>query len=399
MALHRLIDWATSTLLGWVKVRSLEEIQGAIRMWDITVEPNHEFLVKAGSSWLRTHNCIIDDPHSESEALQAQFNPGIYDRVYEWYTTGPRQRLQPGGAIIIVQTRWSMRDLTGQILEHATREAGAQWEVFEFPAILPNDTPLWPEFWPLEELQAIKAELPVSKWNAQYQQNPTSDESAIIKRQDWRTWTDPDPPENIEYVLMAWDTAFEKHSLADYSAMTCWGVFTRSAGGSAAHPDQNQDQDQDQNIILLDAWRGKLEFPELKAQVLSLYKEHNPDSIIIEKKGSGAPLIYELRKMGVPVQEYTPSRGSISNPNNKIQRLHSIADIFASGRVWAPATRWAEEVVEEVASFPSGRYDDYVDTTSLAINRARQGGLIGTRHDKNWDEDYSALAARRADYY
>ena len=322
---------------------------------------------------------IIDDPHTEQEALQAAFNPGIYDKVYEWYTTGPRQRLQPGGAIIIVQTRWSLRDLTGQILENAANKKGAdQWEVFEFPAILPSGNPLWPEFWSKEALEAIRAEIPAGKWQAQYQQNPTSDETAIIKRDSWQKWSQDKPPD-CEYTLMSFDCAFEAKQTADYSAMTLWGVW------------QN-DEDGEDHIILLDAWRGKLEFPELKAKALELYKEHEPDGVIIEKKATGAPLIYELRKMGIPAQEFTPSRG-----NDKIARLNAISDVFASGRVWAPERRWAEEVIEEIASFPNGRNDDYVDTCSQAIARIRKGGMVKTQHDEQ-DEDVYGYR-RRAAYY
>jgi predicted phage terminase large subunit-like protein len=326
---------------------------------------------------------IIDDPHSEAEALQAQVNPGIYDKVYEWYTTGPRQRLQPGGAIIIVQTRWSLRDLTGQIIETSQQKAGTdQWEVFEFPAILESGKPLWPEFWGLEALEATRAELPVHKWQAQYQQNPTSDENALIKRSDWQIWEKEDPP-NVDYVIMAMDTAFEAKQSADYSAAVIFGVWT--------NPEDNEQP----NLILLNAWRGKLEFPELKAKTKELYKEWEPDSVIIEKKASGAPLITELRRSGIPAQEYTPSRG-----NDKIARLNAIVDIFASGKVWAPRKRWAEELIDEVASFPAGRYDDYVDCCSLALNRFRAGGFIGTQNDIIHDEeDQWRYRARRAAYY
>ena len=323
---------------------------------------------------------IIDDPHTEQEAIQAAFNPGVYDKVYEWYTTGPRQRLQPGGAIIIVQTRWSLRDLTGQILENASQRTGAdQWEVFEFPAILPSGKALWPEFWSQEALEAIRAEIPAGKWNAQYQQNPTSDETAIIKRESWQKWTKGRPPD-CEYTLMSFDCAFEAKQTADYSAMTLWGVWFN-------------EEDGEESVILLDAWRDKLEFPELKAKALELYQEHEPDAVIIEKKASGAPLIYEMRRMGIPVQEFTPVRG-----NDKIVRLNAISDIFASGRVWAPDRRWAEDVIEEVASFPNGRNDDFVDTVSQAINRIRKGGMVRTRHDEK-DDDYYAYRGRKAAYY
>ena len=325
---------------------------------------------------------IIDDPHTEQEALQAQFNPGVYDKVYEWYTTGPRQRLQPGGAIIIVQTRWSLRDLTGQIIETAQQREGAdKWEVFEFPAIMPSGNPLWPEFWSQDALEAIRAEIPSSKWQAQYQQNPTSDETAIVKRGDWRIWEKEKPPA-VDYIIMAMDTAFEAKKTADYSAAVFFGVWENEEDGGSP------------NLILLNAWRDKLEFPELKAKTLEMYKEWEPDSVIIEKKASGGPLITELRRMGIPVQEFTPSRG-----NDKIVRLNAISDIFASGKVWAPRKRWAEELIDEVASFPAGRNDDYVDCTSLALARFRAGGFIGTQHDKNDYEDEWQFRVRKANYY
>ena len=323
---------------------------------------------------------IIDDPHSEGEAVLAQFNPEIYDKVFSWYTSGPRQRLQPGGAIIIVMTRWSLRDLTGQILEHSAANKGDKWDVIEFPAILPSGKPLWPEFWSLEELEAVRNEIPPAKWQAQYQQQPTSEANAIVKREWWQTWPHKQPP-NPDFILMAMDTAFEKKTSADYSAATIFGVF-------------NSDEDGGQpNLILLEAWRERVEFPVLKERVLELYKEWEPDSIIIEKKASGAPLIYELRRMGIPVQEYTPTRG-----NDKITRLNAIADIFASGKVWAPATRWADELIDEVASFPSGRHDDFVDCVSLALARFRQGGFIGTVRDEEDVENY-LYRGRKAAYY
>jgi predicted phage terminase large subunit-like protein len=315
---------------------------------------------------------IIDDPHSEQEAALAANDPSIYDKVYEWYSSGPRQRLQPGGAIVIVMTRWGKRDLTGQVLKAEGQRGGEEWEVVEFPAILPSGKPLWPEFWPLDELEALKSELPNQKWQAQYQQSPTSESSAIIKREWWRVWEEDDPP-HCDFTLMAWDTAFEKSNRADYSAMTLWGIFER--------PDDTGIYQT--NIILLNAFRDRMEFPRLKQEAIDQYKEWEPDSVIIEKKASGAPLIYELRAMGMPVQEFTPVRG-----NDKITRLNAVSDLFASGRVWAPGTNWAEEVIDEVASFPSGEHDDYVDTVSLALMRFRKGGFIRTNLDEPEEPEY-----------
>ena len=323
---------------------------------------------------------IIDDPHSEQEAATAAVNPDVYDGVYEWYTSGPRQRLQPGGAIVIVMTRWAQRDLTGQVIKAAAQRGGEEWEVIEFPAILPSGNPLWPQFWSLEELSALQEELPNAKWQAQYQQNPVGNESAIVKRDWWQWWEEDDPPV-CDYILQTWDTAFEKTNRADFSAGTTWGVF-------------NFDEDNGQpNIILLNVYKKRVEFPELKRDVLREYEEFEPDGLLIEKKASGAPLIYDLRAMGIPVQEYTPSRGQ-----DKIARLNSVSDIIASGKVWVPRTRWAEELVDEIAAFPSGEHDDLVDATTLALMRFRQGGFLRLPSDEP-EEIKWFKSSRRAAYY
>ena len=328
---------------------------------------------------------IIDDPHSEQEAALAAGDPSIFDKVYEWFTSGPRQRLQPGGAIVVVMTRWGLRDLTGQVLKASAQRGGDEWEVVEFPAILPSGKPLWPEFWSLKELSALQEELPNAKWQAQYQQNPVANESAIVKRDWWKSWESDTPPP-CEFILQSWDTAFEKHNRADYSAGTTWGIFNNP-----------EDHDQ-QNIILLDVYKKRAEWVDLKKDVLEQYRQWNPDGIIIEKKAAGAPLIYELRSMGVPVQEYTPSRGTRAAPNDKFARLSSVSDIIASGKVWVPQTRWAEELVDEIAAFPSGEHDDLVDSTVLALMRFRAGGFIRLPSDAK-DEDLYFRNPRRQAYY
>jgi predicted phage terminase large subunit-like protein len=323
---------------------------------------------------------IIDDPHSEQEATLAETNSDVYDKTYEWYTSGPRQRLQPGGAIIIVMTRWSKKDLTGQVIKADAQRDGEGWKVIEFPALFEEDRPLWPEFWSAKELLALKNELPNSKWMAQYMQNPTSEVSAIVKREWWKIWEQDDPP-FCEFVIQSWDTAFLKTERADYSACTTWGVFYRDNdyGVSSA------------NIILLNAFKRRMEFPELKQRAMEEWKDWKPDAMIVEAKAAGSPLIFELRAMGIPVQEYTPSKG-----NDKIARLNAVADIFASGRVWVPNTSWAEELVEEVASFPSGEHDDLVDSMSQALLRFRRGGFIRLDSD---EPDEVKYFKRRQPYY
>jgi len=324
---------------------------------------------------------IIDDPHSEQEAALAEMNPEVYDKTYEWYTSGPRQRLQPGGAIVVVMTRWSLRDLTARVLKSSAQRGGDEWEVIEFPALMPSGSPLWPEFWSKEELSSLKEELPNSKWMAQYQQQPTSESSAIVKREWWQEWEEDEPPP-VNFILQSWDTAFEKTNRSDYSACTTWGVFYKTG------PDGTQQA----NIILLNAYRERMEFPTLKQTAVEQYNGWEPDALIVEKKASGSPLIYELRAMGIPVQEYTPTKG-----NDKISRLNAVSDLFASGMVWAPSTRWAEEVIDEVASFPAGEHDDYVDSVSLAMMRFRKGGFI--RLPSDVEEEDPMFRRRRGGYY
>ena len=323
---------------------------------------------------------IIDDPHSEQEAAIASTNPEVYDKVYEWYSSGPRQRLQPGGAIIVIMTRWSKKDLTGRSLKSAIEKDGDEWETIDFPAILPSGKALWPQFWDIKELEVLKEELPVSKWNAQYQQQPTSEEGALIKREWWKVWDNENPPQ-CTYLIQSWDTAFTKNERSDYSACTTWGVFYL-----------NEDEMQP-NVILLDAYKARLEFPELKEKAFNMYKEWTPDSFIVEAKASGLPLIGELRRMGIPVSEFTPTRG-----NDKIARLNSVTDLFASGKVWAPPRRWADEVIEEMASFPNSDHDDLVDSSTQALIRFRQGGFLRLPSDEP-DEPQYFKSKRNAGYY
>ena len=324
---------------------------------------------------------IIDDPHSEQEAALGAYNPEVYEKVYECYTSGPRQRLQPGGAIIIVMTRWSTRDLTGKIIKSVTQKEGVDdWEVIELPAIMPSGDPLWPEFWPLDQLESLRAELPVAKWSAQYQKDPTSEEGALIKREWWREWEKDSPPP-CEAIIQSWDTAFLKTQRADYSACTTWGVFYWPDDDGKSQP----------NLILLDAYKEKLEFPDLKRAAYDKYWEYEPDQMIVEAKAAGSPLIFELRAMGIPVTEFTPSRGQ-----DKIARVNAVSDLFASGVIWCPATRWADEVIEECAAFPTGDHDDLVDSTTQALLRFRQGGWIRSTMDE-WDDEPSYR--RPVEYY
>ena len=306
---------------------------------------------------------IIDDPHKEQDL---KGDGKAFEKAMTWYTAGPRQRLQPGGSIVIVMTRWSTKDLTGQLLKAQTEDGSDQWEVVELPALLPNGKPVWPEYWKEEELLKTKASIPVSNWLAQYMQSPTAEEGALLKREWWRDYEEQYPPK-LDYIVMSMDTAFTKSTTADYSAITMWGVYTT--------------EDRGQNIILLNAFKGRYEFPELRREALEEYRDWNPDMVIIEAKASGLPLTHELRQMDIPVINFTPSKG-----NDKHTRVNSVAPLFESGKIWAPMhEHFAQEVVEECASFPFGDHDDYVDSTTQAIMRIRQGGLV--RHPEDYKDE------------
>ena len=324
---------------------------------------------------------VIDDPHSEQDV---KTNSRLaFDTAWSWFQTGPLQRLMPGGAIIIIMTRWSLLDLTGRLIDYQIKNPEAiPWEIVELPAILNEDTEaeksLWPEQWSLDSLKATKASLDPRYWNAQYMQQPTSESSAIVSRKQWRIWDQDDPPP-CDFIIQSWDTAFETKNNSDYSACTTWGVF------------YNEEEGNSPQVILLDAFKDRMTFPELKDVALKHYKEWEPDAFIVEKKAAGAPLIQELRQMGIAVQEFSPSRG-----NDKMVRLNAVADLFSSGKIWAPDTRWAREVIEEMAAFPVGEHDDYVDTTTQALLRYRQGGFISLDTDEKDDRYY---VPRRAAYY
>jgi predicted phage terminase large subunit-like protein len=286
----------------------------------------------------------------------------------------------PGGAIIVVMTRWSKLDLTGQIITQMDRHDDVdRWEVVEFPAIKDDGEPLWPEFWPLQELLSKKAGLDVRYWNAQYMQQPTSEEGALIKREWWQIWDKEDPPQ-CEFTIMALDAAQETNNRADYNALTTWGVF------------YNEDTN-NYNIILLNAIKKRMEFPELKKLVMEEYREWEPDAFLVEKKSNGAALYQEMRRMGVPASEFTPGKGQ-----DKISRVNAVSDLFSSGIVWAPDRRWAKEVIEECNDFPSGANDDLVDSTTLALMRFRQGGFIRLPSDDEGDEKLYQYR-KKASYY
>jgi len=306
---------------------------------------------------------IIDDPHKEQDIKK---DSKSFEKAWNWYSSGPRQRLQPGGRIVVVMTRWSQKDLTGNLIKAQGEEDSDQWDVVELPALLPSGEPVWPEYWTKEELIKTKASIPVNNWNAQYLQQPTAEEGAIIKREWWQDWEDKNPP-RCDFIIQSYDTAFLKKQSADFSAITTWGVFEHEDHGSC--------------IILLNAFKDRYEFPELKRVAYEEYLYWRPDMVVVEAKASGIPLSAELRDMGIPVVNFTPSRG-----NDKHARVNSVSPLFENGKIFAPMhEHFAQELVEECAAFPFGDYDDYVDSMTQAVMRIKQGGIVRNK-DSYQDE-------------
>jgi predicted phage terminase large subunit-like protein len=324
---------------------------------------------------------ILDDPHSEQDLL----SPNAFDSAWQYYSAGPRQRLQPGGTIIVVQTRWSTEDITGHLLEEQMKSKDAdQWEQIEFPAIMPSGKPLWPGFWSIDELKAVKASLFPANWSAQWMQNPMSEEASILKRGYWSKWI-PDTLPSCTDTIMTMDTAFQAKETADFSVITVWGVFYPDGECTTGSGDYEKKRNFDgtqAHIILLDRIRGRFEFPELKAKAFSAYQDWTPDVTIIENKASGQSLIQEFRFQGIPVQEFTPNKGQ-----DKVIRAHSVSDILHDGKVWYPESKWwADELVDECHGFPfSAKNDDQVDATTMALAYFRKAGYIQLR--KDWKDE------------
>jgi len=356
----------------------------AAGQWNTTRGGEYFSIGVGGALAGRGANLIIaDDPLSEQDIKSG--NTTSLDATYEWFSAGLRTRLMPNGKICVLHTRWHQRDLIGRLLkDSAINEGGDVYEAFDFPAILNENTEdeksIWPEQWSIESLQQTRASMHhiMWQWYAQYQQNPTASEAAIIKREWIKWWGKKDPPP-IDFIVQSYDTALTTNSRSDYSVCHTWGTFTSEEDGS-------------NNVILLNSVKGKYEFPELKTMAHEQFANWEPDSVIVEAKASGQPLIDEMRRSGIFVQDFSPGKGQ-----DKIARLNSVADMFASGHVWFPETSWAATTVEEILAFPAGEHDDEVDTMTLALIRIRKGGLLTMKSDPE-DEQFFR-SSRRPAYY
>ena len=342
---------------------------------------------------------IIDDPVKNRADAES---PTERNRVWDWYSSTAYTRLMPGGGVLLILTRWHTDDLAGRLL-YEMQHNGEQWEIVVYPAIAVHNElyrkegeALHPSRYDLTALQRIKKATVARDWGALYQQQPSTEEGAILKRSYWNRWVKKEPPK-CEYVIQSYDTAYSKNETADFSVITTWGLFYPEGNYSEHELAEGFEGEcifdgDEAHMILLDAVKGRWGFPELKDQAYQLYAYWKPDSVVIEGRATGTPLAHEMRKTGIPVQTYTPSRGAIGSPNNKIARVHAVSDVFASAVMWAPKTEFADDLIEECHRFPAGRYDDQLDSTVQAVTRFRQGGFIRLITDD--DVDFTPRAKR-----
>lgn len=340
------------------------------------------------------HLGIIDDPVSENDA----FSRAIRKGVNAWFGPGFYTRRMPErNAIAITQTRWAVDDLSGFLLANAaTAEGTDQWEVLRIPGIIDQktadelnriaNTPEYEEFltdgprhyvpgdsfsprrWPLATLKQSMAMMSKKDRASLIQQSPTEEEGSLILSKYWRPWKKDRKLPNFDYILQSYDTAFEPEEANDYSVCTTWGFFRR-------------DSDAKMCAMVLGRYRDKPDFPTLREKAYELYKEWPVDRVIIEKKASGHSLIQELRRKNVPITPM-PAKGS------KESRASAVLVLFEQGCVYYPEGReWAEELIEECATFPHGKHDDQVDTVVNALAFARKMFLIEVPSDPEDEDD------------
>lgn len=304
---------------------------------------------------------ILDDPLSEQTAK----SDNDRSKINAWYYPGFRSRKLPDSRIILVNTRWHVNDLSGFLLDKASRNSRVdQWEVISIPAILdktaseylmlPEGQSYWPQYITMDDLIKTREGSTRSDWAALYLQSPVGDEGNIFNKDDFQDWEEDDPPECDE-IIQTLDTAFSTKVTADYSVIQTWGIFHITL------VDEQGYEYEEPNAILLNQVRGRWSYPELRRQAREQYEAFRPDRIIVEQKASGQSLIQDLRLNNLPVLPFQPDR-------DKVSRAHAVTGMIERGRVWLPLTKkYAAELLQEALEFPKGAHDDSVDTMVMAL--------------------------------
>lgn len=304
---------------------------------------------------------IMDDPLSEQTAKSDTER----ERVNNWFGPGFRSRKLPDSRIILVNTRWHVRDPSGFLLDKAARNPRVdQWEVISIPAILdkvasdylmlPENGSYWPEYITLADLTQTRESLNRSDWGALYMQTPTGEDGNVFNKDDFQDWEEDEPPECDE-IIQTLDTAFSTKAKADYSVIQTWGIF------HLTFVDEKGRDYQEPNAILLNQVRGRWSFPELRREAKHQYELFQPDRVIIENKASGQSLIQDLKLNKLPILPFQPDR-------DKIARAHAVSGIVERQRVWLPLKKkFAAELLQEALEFPRGAHDDAVDAMVMAL--------------------------------
>jgi predicted phage terminase large subunit-like protein len=303
---------------------------------------------------------IIDDPMSEQTTTVER------DKINAWYHKGFLSRkLSNDNRVVLVMTRWHVRDLIGYLIDKAERtRKGEQWEIISVPAILdessaewlklPVGGSYWPEFVTMEDLETIQADFPPGDWASLYLQSPSGESGNIFKKEDFQDWTKEDAPV-CEEVIQVMDTAFSRKETADFSVIQMWGIFMKKEvagdGNELEVP----------HAILLHMRRGRWTYPELRRISLDEYKKWKPDRVVIENKASGQSLIQDLKVNGLPILPFQPDR-------DKVTRAHATTGIVERHRVHMPfRKKYAADLLKEALEFPKGAHDDAVDTMVMAL--------------------------------
>lgn len=290
-----------------------------------------------------------------------------------WFENVAYTRLQPGGAIVFISTRWHLDDLPGSLLrEHASEN----WQVLSLPALAEPDDPLgraegaalWPSQYPIKDLERIREAVGSSAWLSLYQCRPSAAEGSTFKRNWWRYAAAL--PEKFEQIVLSVDSAYKVGRQNDYSVILTLGVSQ-----NAYH--------------VIDVVRERLEFPALLKKVELLAERFRPHCLLVEDSASGQSLIQVLRaNTRLAVKPIKPD-------SDKISRANAVVPLVEAGRVVLPAgAGWLGDFIDELSSFPKAPHDDQVDALSMALRYVADfGGDVGFRGLKKLDAAKAAVAS------
>lgn len=325
----------------------LSDDSGGMRRFNTTAGGSYFAVGRgAGLTGRGAHLLLLDDLLKDREEANSET---VRRNLHEWYGSVAYTRLQPGGAIINVQTRWHEDDLGGRLLREQAEDG---WDVLCLPAIADKveifrkeGEALWPDKYPLPALEKIRNAIGSAAFISLYQQRPSAAEGAVFQRSWWRTYSEP--PAQIKRVIFSVDTAFKTGTENDWTVCTVWAVTVNG-------------------FYLLHLWRQRVELPDLKRKLIQLAADWSPNVIVIEDAASGQSLIQELRAgTTLPVR-------AVSVERDKVSRAHAVTPVIEAGKVFIPEKApWVESFLDELASFPNAAFDDCVDSVTQALNFLR----------------------------